>query len=150
MTDCYTCGQEAALASAPMRERIAYDDHWRVAHAITTSVPGWLVLVPRRHVSAIAELTDAEAAALGSWQVRASRALHAELGCSKTYVVQFAEAAGFAHVHFHLVPRMSDLPATEVGPRIFARLGVPAEQQVSEAEMDALAVRLSAHLAERG
>jgi diadenosine tetraphosphate (Ap4A) HIT family hydrolase len=144
MTDCYTCAQETGLATAPMRERIGYDDHWRVAHAITTSVPGWLVLIPRRHVTTVAELTDAEAAGLGSWQVRVSRALHAELECSKTYVIQFAEARRFGHVHFHLVPRMPDL--TDVGPKIFAHLGVPAEQQVSEAEMDSVAVRLSSHL----
>ncbi|GAA1669244.1 HIT family protein [Fodinicola feengrottensis] len=146
MIDCYTCAQEAGLATAPPRERIAYDDHWRVAHVITSSLPGWLVLLPRRHVTTVAELTDDEAAALGSWQVRVSRALHAELGCSKTYVVQFAEAAGFSHVHFHLVPRLPDLPSTQVGPKIFARLGVAPDLQVSEADMDALAAGLSRRL----
>jgi hypothetical protein len=37
-----------------------------------------LVPVPRRHVVTVAELFDGEAAALGQWQVRLSRALYAE------------------------------------------------------------------------
>ena len=38
---------------------------WRVAHAFGTSLPGWLVMVPRRHVIALDELTVEEAADLG-------------------------------------------------------------------------------------
>ncbi|MEV0429918.1 hypothetical protein [Micromonospora sp. NPDC050495] len=89
---CFSCANTARFADLPPRERIAGDEHWRVAHAVGTGLPGWLVLVPRRHVRTIAELTEVEAAGLGSWQVRLSRALHAVTGCAKTYVVQFAEA----------------------------------------------------------
>jgi diadenosine tetraphosphate (Ap4A) HIT family hydrolase len=141
---CYTCDQEAAFDAAPARERIAYDAHWRVAHAINSSLPGWLVLVPRRHVVTIAELTDEEAAALGGWQVRVSRALHEVVGCEKTYVVQFAEAAGFGHVHFHLIPRMPGFTADERGPQVFRHLAASPDAQICDADMDALAVRLTA------
>ncbi|WP_222853740.1 HIT family protein [Fodinicola acaciae] len=143
---CYTCDQEVALATAPPRERIAYDGHWRVAHVITSSLPGWLVLIPRRHVVTVAELTDGEAASLGTWQVRVSRALHEVVGCEKTYVAQFAEAAGFGHVHFHLIPRMPGWAAGERGPQVFRRLGVAAADHVPEAEMDRLSSRLAAAL----
>jgi len=47
---------------------------------------------------------------------RLSRALHAVTGCVKTYVAQFAEGQGFEHVHFHVVPRMVDLPDGAKGP----------------------------------
>ena len=98
-TDCYSCARDAQLDRLPPRERIAVDDHWRVAHAFDVALPGWLVLLPRRHVTSIATLTDAEASALGSWQVRLSRALHATVDCQKTYVAQFGEAEiGRAHV----------------------------------------------------
>ncbi len=146
-TDCYTCAQTAAGRDAPPRERIAADDHWRVAHALNTAVPGWLVLVPRRHVTALAELTDAEADSLGDWQVRLSRALARVLGCQKTYVAQFAEADGFAHVHFHIVPRPPDLARELRGPRIFQLLGVADDAQVGEDEMNRLAAELAAQLA---
>ena len=79
--DCYVCRNNDQFDQLPPRERIAADSHWRVAHAFNTTLPGWLILVPRRHVTTIAELTDEEAAALGTWQVRLSRAMHEATGC---------------------------------------------------------------------
>lgn len=145
--DCYSCRQEATdRAALPPRERIAEDEHWRVAHAVSTALPGWLVLLPRRHVTTVAGLTDAEAAALGSWQVRLSRALQEVTGCDKTYVVQFAEAEGFDHVHFHVVPRMPDLPEDHRGPGVFHYLATPPDERVSAAEMDRVSAALTACL----
>lgn len=144
--DCFSCVQEAGFDRLPPRERIAADGHWRVAHVLDGALPGWLVLVPRRHVTAIADLTDGEAAALGTWQVRLSRALAAVTGCAKTYVAQFAEAEGFSHVHFHVVPRMADLPADRRGPAVFGYLKAPADQVVTERRMDELAAELTRRL----
>jgi diadenosine tetraphosphate (Ap4A) HIT family hydrolase len=145
--DCYTCARNAEFDRMPPRELIAADDLWRAGHAFGTALPGWLVLVPRRHVTSIAALTDAEAAALGTWQVRLSRALHAVVGCEKTYVAQFAEAAGFAHVHFHIMPRPPDLADDLRGPRIFGLLGAADGQQVTDDRMDEIARELAAELA---
>ena len=146
-TDCYSCNGNADIDRLPLRERIAVDERWRVAHAFNATLPGWLVLLPRRHVTTIAELTDAEAASLGTWQVRLSRALHVVTGCMKTYVAQFAEAEGFAHVHFHIVPRAADLAHEHRGPRVFALLGTKDRPQVSDAAIEELATKLSAQLA---
>jgi diadenosine tetraphosphate (Ap4A) HIT family hydrolase len=145
-TDCHTCAQETDLivsTGLPPRDAIAYDDHWRLAHAFGVALPGWLMLIPRRHVTAVAELDDAEAASLGAWQVRASRALHAVTGCAKTYVAQFSEAEGFSHTHFHIVPRQADIADELRGPRIFALMGSPEGEVVKPALMDeiSLAVR---------
>ncbi|WP_329040057.1 HIT family protein [Streptomyces sp. NBC_00178] len=145
-SDCYTCGMEAEFDALPPRERVAYDRHWRVAHATGTSLPGWLVLLPRRHITAVHELTDAEAAGLGTWQVRLSRALRAVTGCAKTYVVQFAEAEGFAHVHFHIVPRAGDLPPEHLGAGVFALLRPPEGQRVTAGRADGVALALRAEL----
>jgi diadenosine tetraphosphate (Ap4A) HIT family hydrolase len=139
--ECLSCRQGPGL---PPRERIAGDDHWRVAHGFNSALPGWLVLIPRRHITAIADLTDEEAAGLGLWQVRLSRALRDVTGCVKTYVIQFAEQDGFAHVHFHIVPRMPDLPADHRGPRIFGYLQRPPAEQVPVEEMDRLAEEIAA------
>jgi diadenosine tetraphosphate (Ap4A) HIT family hydrolase len=146
-SDCFSCARSAGIDQLPPRERVAGDDLWRVAHAFNTALPGWLVLIPRRHVTAIAELTDAEAASLGRWQVRLSRALTAALGCSKTYVAQFAEAEDFSHVHFHIVPRPTDLPAELRGPRVFGLLGPEDRAHISEQERDEIALSLAAELA---
>jgi diadenosine tetraphosphate (Ap4A) HIT family hydrolase len=149
-SSCYTCEREAEVDALPPREVIAIDEHWRVAHAFDAALPGWLVLLPRRHVTAIAELTDAEAAVLGTWQVRLSRALHAVTGCAKTYVLQYAEAPGlgapgFGHVHFHVVPRAADLPQELRGPRVF---GFLEREPISPEQMDAFALRLREALGE--
>ncbi|WP_371782859.1 HIT family protein [Streptosporangium subroseum] len=139
---CYPCDREAEFDALPPRERIAFDDHWRVAHAIGTALPGWLVLLPRRHVTAIADLTNAEASALGLWQVRLSRTLRDMTDCLKTYVVQLAEAEGFSHVHFHVVPRMPHLPEELRGPRVFGLLGRAATDSVQPDQMDETALTL--------
>lgn len=139
--ECYSCSREREFDRLPVRERIAHDGHWRLAHAIGSALPGWPVLLPRRHVTALADLTDAEAARLGTWQVAASRALHAVTGCTKTYVAQFAEAEGFSHVHFHLVPRLDDQPADRRGPAVFGYLALEGDHVTDDA-MDTLATAL--------
>lgn len=144
--ECLTCRTNARFGELPPRELVAADAHWRVAHAFGTTSPGWLVLMPRRHVTTIAALTDGEAAALGAWQVRLSRALHAVTGCEKTYVAQFAEAEGFHHVHFHVIARMGGLPDDLRGPGIFALLGRGADEELSAERRDELALRVRARL----
>jgi len=145
--ECYSCAASASRPPAvPGYEHIAGDEYWRLAHAFGTGLPGWLVLLPRRHVTAVAELTGAEAAGLGSWQVRASQALHAVTGCAKTYVAQFAEGEGFAHVHFHIVPRPADLAAELRGPGIFGLVGVPPAQEVTDQRKLEIAHALQRHL----
>jgi diadenosine tetraphosphate (Ap4A) HIT family hydrolase len=97
-------------------------------------------------VTTIAELTDVEADQLGTWQVRLSQALHQVTGCAKTYVVQFAEAEGFAHVHFHIIPRLHDQPADRHGPRVFSYLTGPQDEHVEARTMDALGESLQRSL----
>ncbi|MDF6019348.1 HIT family protein [Streptomyces sp. JH34] len=146
--ECYPCAKEAQFDSLPPREHVASDRHWRVAHAFGTALPGWLVLLPRRHVTAVHDLTDAEAATLGTWQVSLSGALRDVTGCDKTYVVQFAEAEGFAHVHFHIVPRTAELPQEQRGPGIFELLRAPESERVTADQADRMALALRARLGE--
>jgi galactose-1-phosphate uridylyltransferase len=72
------------------------------AYAFDTGLPGWLVLAPTRHVSALRELAPQETLAMGDLLVKLSAALHTVLGCEKTYVALFAETEGFAHLHYHV------------------------------------------------
>ncbi|CCH17888.1 HIT family protein [Micromonospora lupini] len=145
-SSCLSCGQNAENPNRRPENWIASDDNWRVSHAIGAAVAGWLVLVPRRHVVTIADLTDDEAAALGTWQIRLSRALHAVTGCAKTYVAQFAELAGFEHVHFHVVPRADGLPHHFQGPRVFRLLGKPDQPAVTPAEVTRVSAALRSYL----
>lgn len=80
---CFSCDQARRGATLPIRERIYDDGLWRVAHAFNNALPGWLVLLPLRHVTSIAELTADEAARLGPLIHQVSQALHAITGCQK-------------------------------------------------------------------
>jgi diadenosine tetraphosphate (Ap4A) HIT family hydrolase len=119
-SDCYACQQ--AGPDAPFRERFVRDGGWRVAHDFNSSLAGWLILVPLRHLHALDELAAEEALALGDLLRKATAALRSVTGCEKTYVMLFAEAEGFAHLHVHVVPRMSDQPADRRGPDVFGYL----------------------------
>ena len=130
----------------PPREAIVVEEHWRVCHAFDTSLAGWLVVVPKRHVTAIHELTDEEMAGVGPLIRRLSAALRDVVGCQKTYVVQFAEAKEHAHVHFHVIPRMATFTDAQRGPNVFTFLGVSEDEQVAVAQMDDIALALQAAL----
>lgn len=117
-------------------------------HAFGTAVEGWLVLVLRRHVTAVADLTDDEAAELGFLIRDVSRALQRVLDCPKTYVAQFAEHPQHPHVHVHVIPRAGDLPRDRQGPRIFTELGAD-DHLVTEARMNDIAERVRQELPTR-
>ena len=121
------------------------DDHWRAAHAFGTRLPGWLVVVPRRHVIALDELSDEEMAGLGPLLRSLTSALRNVTGCSKTYVALFAEAEGYAHVHFHVVPRMPGFTDEQRGPKsLHAFLGAQGADAVPDEEMDRIALEIRA------
>jgi diadenosine tetraphosphate (Ap4A) HIT family hydrolase len=145
MSDCRTCEllERRDADEAPVWDSIVRYRNWDVVHASGTSLEGWLVLVVRRHIASVAELTDHEAADLGPLVKAVSIALAAAVGCEKTYVVQFAEAAGHRHVHVHVIPRQPDQAPELRGRRIFSLLGVPDAEAVPPERMDeiALAVR---------
>jgi diadenosine tetraphosphate (Ap4A) HIT family hydrolase len=145
---CQVCQLLAARdrGEAPDWDCIARTPQWDVVHSNNTSLPGWLVLVLRRHVNALADLTDDEAAALGPLVKAVSVALRDTVGCPKTYAVQFAESASHQHVHVHVIPRYADQPPEEKGPGIFSRLGVDADERVSDQRMDEIAVRVRSAL----
>ena len=144
MKTCKTCELIARRNTgiAPLWDRIYQTPYWDVVHSYDTALPGWLVLVLRRHIIAVDELTDAEAIELGQLIRRTSVALKEVTGCLKTYVIQFAERADHPHVHFHIIPRMADQPEERNSTLIFGYLGVPEAERVSEVTMNSIAVKV--------
>ena len=134
ISQCQTCELVARRdrGEAPPWDAIYRSPHWDVVHSFDTSLVGWMVLVARRHIAAVDEMSDEEAVELGRLIRRVSLALKETTGCVKTYVIQFAEAAGHPHVHFHIVPRMADQPDDHRGPKIFRYLGFADEARVTE------------------
>jgi diadenosine tetraphosphate (Ap4A) HIT family hydrolase len=125
----------------PLWDAIVRTEHWDLVHSFDASLLGWLVLIARRHIESMADLTDDEAASLGTLARDVSAALQQATGCRKTYVVQFSESEG-GHVHVHVVARMAELPDDARGPSIFRYLGRPEAERVPEPERDRLAQEL--------
>jgi diadenosine tetraphosphate (Ap4A) HIT family hydrolase len=148
MPDCMTCTLLAQrdLGQRPLWDNIYRTPYWDVVHAYDTALAGWLVLVARRHIEAIAELRAEEAVELGLLITATSKALAQATHCIKTYVIQFAEAAQHPHVHVHIVPRMANQPADRRGPKIFGYLGVVENERVPADEMDRIATQVRALL----
>lgn len=144
MEGCKTCELVARrdAGTAPLWDSIYRTQYWDVAHCYGSALPGWLVMVVHRHIMAIDELTEAEAIEFGQLLRRTSAALKEVTGCLKTYVLQFAEHPEHPHVHFHVIPRMADLPEDLTSIKIFRYLGVPDGEQVTEAAMNAIATKV--------
>ena len=145
MPECFACGQEAKVAPPP-REDVVHTEHWRVALAFNSTLPGWLVLLPTRHVTSLTQLIPEAADEFGGLVTRLSRALETVTGCVKTYLMQFSEAEGFSHLHFHLVPRLQDLPEDARGPKVFAYLTDDQDRWLATTERDRIALAVRAAL----
>lgn len=128
--------------TAPLWDSIYRTQYWDVAHCHGTALPGWLVIVVHRHITAVDELTESEAVEFGQLLRRTCAALKAVTGCLKTYVLQFAEHSEHPHVHFHVIPRLADLPEDRRSTKIFGYFDVPEDEQVREEEMNAMAMKV--------
>lgn len=142
---CFSCDQQAS-PSPPVREDVVRTRHWRAAHAFNSTLPGWLVLLPTRHVTSFAQLSPEAADELGGLVRRVSIALEAVTGCVKTYLMQFSEAEGFSHLHLHLVPRSADQPEAARGPRAFVHLTDDRSRWLSDNDRDAIALSIRSAL----
>lgn len=118
-----TCKANSGELSAP--GGVIYRDAlWQVEH-ILQPIPmlGWLIAKPLRHVTAFADLTEDEATTFGPLVRRVMSALQRVTAAEKVYLCLFAEAPGFVHLHFHLIPAMAEWTAEQRGPAVFDLIG---------------------------
>lgn len=121
---CLTClnlSGEQPISPAPF---IYEGTYWVVDHAYPTKHLGWLVILPRRHVEALHELTREEFQELAEIEYKLVQVMRTDPAIQKEYLMCFAEGEGFHHVHIHVVPKPANLPARLKGPRVFALLKV--------------------------
>lgn len=76
---------------------------------------GYYLVEPKRHVPGIAQLTDREASALGLAVSRVSRAVQSITGAEHIYL--FVLGHHVEHLHVHLVPRYAGTPREYWGLR---------------------------------
>ncbi len=134
---CLTClsnsGEQRISPGPTIHEGV----YWYLEHAYPTTLKGWLVVVLKRHVEALHELTAEEFAELGLIQARATKLLFEVVDCEKEYLMCLAESEGFHHIHVHIVPKSRDLPDELKATRIFALLKATAEEALPTQEVKA-------------
>ncbi len=140
---------ELAPTRLPPRDCIVHDKHWRVAHAFGSALAGWLVIVSRRHITSLSEMTAPEAETLGFNIRKVSAALESVTGAQKCYVIFLAESPGFQHVHVHIIPRLPDAPPDRVGIGAMQYLAEPQGDWVSADEMDRISAAVRQHIMQR-
>ena len=143
--ECYTCRSISGERRISPGPTIYAGQYWLIEHAYPVGMKGWLVLVLKRHVEALHDLTREEFVELGELQARTAKVLREEFDCEKEYAICLAEAEHFRHIHVHLVAKPRDLPDDLKGAKIFALLKVEENKAVPRDEI----VRLCACLRDK-
>src|SRR5215510_12454784 len=99
-----TCGVCQSLAAPHLYE----DDLWCVRHAEPAGVPGWMLMVSKRHVGGPAHFDDREAAVFGLALRHFERVLEQVTGALRIYTAAMGES--HPHFHAHMVPRYAQMP----------------------------------------
>ena len=103
MTQHPECGVCQSLASPNLYE----DDLWCVRHAEPAGVPGWMMLIARRHVAGPAHFDDREAAFRRRPPPFRARA---RAGDGRAAIYTAAMGESHPHFHAHMVPRYATMP----------------------------------------
>ncbi len=140
--ECYTCESISGLKRISPGPTICEGQYWLLEHAYPSRLKGWLVLIVKRHVEALHDLSRDEFVELAELQTQAIRILHAELDCEKEYVACFAKADHFQHIHFHLVAKPRGWPSELKGTKIFAMLNTTEAEAVTPHEIRDFCKRL--------
>jgi diadenosine tetraphosphate (Ap4A) HIT family hydrolase len=143
--DCYTCRSLSGEHRISPGRTIYEGRYWLIEHAYPTRLKGWLVIVLKRHVVALHEMTREEFSELGELQALTVKLLHESLDSAKEYAVCFAEKEGFEHIHFHIIARTRDLPDDLKGTKIFAMINVMEADALPREEIKAFCETLRSH-----
>jgi diadenosine tetraphosphate (Ap4A) HIT family hydrolase len=147
VADCAVC---ATLVGPGRREPLFEDDLWHVRPADDPpGVPGWMMLISRRHVPGPAHFDDREAESFGPALRHFERVLEQVTGALRIYTAAMGESS--PHFHAHMVPRYASMPKDAKAWGVFdlqraAKAGeitVDAAEvrRIAEAYRHALAIR---------
>lgn len=79
--------------------------HWLVEHCVGPLGVGTLIVKPRRHVTAVADLTSGEALELGRLLQQASAVAQTTTGADQVYNCLWSHAGGVpGHLHYVIQP----------------------------------------------
>jgi diadenosine tetraphosphate (Ap4A) HIT family hydrolase len=134
---CFTCMNINGTQRISPGPFIYEGTYWLVDHAYPTTHLGWLVILSKRHIEALHELTKEEFQELAEIEYKLVQVMHTDSSVQKEYMMCFAEGEGFRHVHIHVVPRPVNLPTDLKGQNIFTVLAVDKEHAIPAQKLTA-------------
>jgi diadenosine tetraphosphate (Ap4A) HIT family hydrolase len=129
------------------RSAVFENDLWHVRPIdAPAGVPGWMMLVARRHVPGPAQFDAREIASFGPTWCHLQRVLLEVTGALRIYTAALGESS--PHFHGHLVPRFADMPKDAKGWAVFdlERAAKASEIAVDTAEVARLTQAFAAAL----
>jgi diadenosine tetraphosphate (Ap4A) HIT family hydrolase len=104
MDTCLACELSAGVRPLP-GGLIHRTDHWLVEHCVGSLGLGTLIVKPKRHVTAVADLTDEESRELGTLLRRASQVVRELVPAEQVYNCLWSHAGGVpVHIHYVVQP----------------------------------------------
>jgi diadenosine tetraphosphate (Ap4A) HIT family hydrolase len=151
VTDAAPACAVCATLSGPGRLEPLYEDAlWHVRPAPSPpGVPGWMMMISRRHVAGPAHFDDAEARAFGLALRHFERVLEEVTGALRIYTAAMGESS--PHFHAHMVPRTATMPKEARGWGVFdlERSAKAGEHAVDDGAVERVAAAYGRALAEQ-
>jgi diadenosine tetraphosphate (Ap4A) HIT family hydrolase len=130
MSSSPPCGICASLSGPERKAPVFENDLWHVRHADPPyGVPGWMMLVSRRHVAGPAHFDDREAANFGLALRHFQRVLEEVTGALRIYTAAMGES--YPHFHAHMVPRYQAMPKDAKAWSVFDLQRAAAAQEIT-------------------
>ena len=112
-----SCGICSKLATSTL-EPVFENELWHVRPIDAPSgVPGWMMMVARRHVPGPAHFNAREVSSFGPTWCHLQRVLLEVTGALRIYTAAMGESS--PHFHGHLVPRFASMPNDAKGWSVF-------------------------------
>jgi diadenosine tetraphosphate (Ap4A) HIT family hydrolase len=130
---CGICNKLESLATEPVFENALW--HVRPIDA-PAGVPGWMMLVARRHVPGPAHFDAQEVSSFGPTWCHLQKVLLEVTSALRIYTAAMGESS--PHFHGHLVPRYEHMPRDAKGWSVFdlERAAKAGEVQSDAAEVE--------------
>jgi diadenosine tetraphosphate (Ap4A) HIT family hydrolase len=129
---CGICTKLVALDSPPVFE----NELWHVRPLDPPGgVPGWMILVAKRHVPGPAHFDEREMTSFGPTWCHLQRVLLEVTGALRIYTAALGESS--PHFHGHMVPRYATMPKDAKGWSVFdlERATKAGEVQIDASEV---------------
>ncbi len=133
--DCVICQKHVdgntAVGGAIYQDDLFYLSHYPMDNQGEAHF-GHLILEPKRHITAMEELSEAEQSRFIQLLTKTHLALKKETKAPRIYTFSIGEQV--PHLHIHLIPRYEDTPKEFIGARLMEYTGDRTGDQMKVGE----------------